>query len=183
MKISVITTTFNAAGTLRDCLESVKGQVYQDIEHIVIDGASTDRTLEILDEYKEILASVVSESDAGIYDALNKGIKMATGDVIGILHGDDLYASAGILGKVSSIFSDPNVGACYGDLIYFKDADGHMAQGTGPKVKKRLKYVFSLRLEPCAFSLIFYLYSPDIFSILTDCSVGGKFPHAGDVEY
>lgn len=94
MKISVITTCFNAIETIRDCLECVKHQTFSDVEHIVVDAASTDGTLAVLDEYKGSLARVISEPDRGIYDGMNKGIGLATGDVVGILNADDLYASA-----------------------------------------------------------------------------------------
>jgi len=118
LKISVITTTFNAAGTIRDCLESVRGQTCRDVEHIVVDAASTDGTLEILKEYGGNLAKVISEPDKGIYDGMNKGLRLATGDVVGILNADDFYFGPDVLGKVSGVFEDPRVDSCYGDLVY-----------------------------------------------------------------
>jgi glycosyltransferase len=123
VKISVITTCFNAVNTIQDCLESVKGQSYGDVEHIVIDGASTDGTLAILDEYKGVLARIVSEPDKGIYDGMNKGLRLATGDVIGILNADDMYASVDILEKVSRVFEDRRIDSCYGDLVYVADEE------------------------------------------------------------
>ena len=116
-RISIITVTYNAADHLRDCLDSVRGQ-YADVEHILIDGASIDGTLNILDEYRDHLAHVVSEKDEGMYAAANKGIGLATGDVVGMLNADDFYFSSDTLTKVVDAFSDEKVGAVYGDLVY-----------------------------------------------------------------
>ena len=116
-RISIITVTYNASDHLRDCLDSVREQDV-DVEHILIDGASTDATLNILDAYKDHLAHVISEKDEGMYDALNKGIGLATGDVIGILNADDFYFSKDTLSKVLDAFSDEDADAVYGDLVY-----------------------------------------------------------------
>lgn len=117
MKISIITAVYNAEKTLADCIQSVLSQSV-DVEHIIIDGVSSDDTSNIIDQYLDLLAAVVSEPDKGIYDAMNKGIMMATGEVVGILNADDFYPSNNVLAKVSAVFSDPNVEACYGDLKY-----------------------------------------------------------------
>src|SRR5690554_8041346 len=93
MKISIITATYNSAATIRDCIQSVNSQTYNNIEHIIIDGASKDNTLEIINSLPNRVASIVSEPDKGIYDAMNKGIKAATGDIIGILNSDDFFTS------------------------------------------------------------------------------------------
>jgi glycosyltransferase involved in cell wall biosynthesis len=107
-----------------DCLTSITDQSYLDVEHLVIDGASTDDTLAIVEQHKRDLAVLVSEPDKGIYDAMNKGIKLAQGDIIGFLNSDDLYASDGVLSKVVDVFeADPSVDACYADLIYTEQAD------------------------------------------------------------
>ena len=95
MKISVITTTYNSGRTVRDTIESVLSQDYPDIEYIIIDGASTDDTLRIVNEYADRISWIVSEPDKGIYDAMNKGIRMATGDVVGILNSDDFFCFPG----------------------------------------------------------------------------------------
>jgi len=123
MKISVISATWNCATTIDDCLASVSSQVYPDREHVVIDGASRDGTLELLEGKRSQLAVLVSEPDNGIYDALNKGIARATGDVVGFLHADDLYAHPGVLADVAQAFVDPTVCAVYGDLQYVKQLD------------------------------------------------------------
>lgn len=118
MKITVITATFNSAKTLGDCLDSVRQQSFRDIEHVVIDGASKDGTLALLAARRDDIAVLVSEPDHGIYDALNKGIAMATGDIIGFLHSDDFYPSTDVLAKVAQAFADRQVDAVYGDLEY-----------------------------------------------------------------
>lgn len=115
--ISIITAIFNSASTIRDCIESVKNQSLQP-EQIFVDGGSTDGTLDIVREYVLEMAKVVTEPDLGVYDALNKGISLATGEVIGVLHGDDLYADAEVLSRVSKVFEDERIDSCYGDLEY-----------------------------------------------------------------
>ena len=127
MKISIITITYNSAKTLPRALESVQSQTYGDIEHIIVDGASTDGTVEIIKNYskgpsdkvpstKEV--RWVSEPDGGIYDALNKGIRMATGDVIGFLHSDDVLYSPDSIGQIAAAFESSKADVVYGDLQY-----------------------------------------------------------------
>lgn len=123
MKISVVTATWNCAGTLADCLDSVAQQSYGNREHVVIDGASRDGTLPMLEGRRGQLAVLVSEPDQGIYDALNKGITRCSGDVVGFLHADDVYAGPDVLANVAAAFADPAVGAVYGDLQYVQKAD------------------------------------------------------------
>lgn len=119
MKISIITATWNSGETLRDTLESVLSQSFQDFEHIIVDGLSRDNTLEIVREleprYKGRL-KIVSEKDKGLYDAMNKGIAMAEGDVIGILNSDDFYTSSDVLQRVADEIGV--VDAVYGDIHY-----------------------------------------------------------------
>lgn len=115
--ISIVTATFNAMGTLADCIHSVASQSI-DVEHILIDGGSTDGTLRIAEANSQNLALVVSEPDQGVYDAMNKGIRRATGEIIGILNADDVYDSDQILSKVLDVFAREDIGACYGDLVY-----------------------------------------------------------------
>lgn len=117
MSLSIITVTFNASETLPDCLECIAKQNIN-VEHILIDGASTDATMKIIDAHREQLAHVVSEPDEGIYDAMNKGLELANGDVIGILNADDFYSSDNTLVNVLGVFDDPDIEACYGDLVY-----------------------------------------------------------------
>ena len=120
LKISIITAVRNGAETLRGCIESVQKQTIP-TEHIIIDGASTDGTFDIIAQYRSSIAKVISEPDNGIYDALNKGIKLASGEVIGLLHGDDFYAHDKVLESVVKVFEEQNVDSCYGDLLYVKE--------------------------------------------------------------
>jgi glycosyltransferase involved in cell wall biosynthesis len=117
MKISIITATYNSASTLEDTLTCIQQQDHPDIEHIIVDGGSTDNTLAILNFFPHI-AKWISEKDNGIYDAMNKGIGLATGDVIGILNSDDIYTSASVLSSIAQAFADPSVQTVYADLQY-----------------------------------------------------------------
>lgn len=122
MTISIITACYNSARTIRDTLTSVGQQDYLEIEHIIVDGRSTDETLGIVNQFPYI-AKILSEKDTGIYDAMNKGIRLATGDVIAILNSDDVYANNHVLTKVMDLFADPKIDAVYGDLQYTKADD------------------------------------------------------------
>ena len=121
MKISIITATFNSAATVTDTLACISRQDHPDIEHIIVDGGSTDKTLEIVAAFPHI-SKVVTGKDRGIYDAMNKGIGLATGDVVGILNSDDVYTCSTVLSDVAKAFGDPNVMTAYADLQYV-DAD------------------------------------------------------------
>lgn len=123
MKITVITTVFNAVTTIEDTIQSVVEQNHPDIEHIVIDGESTDGTLGIVNNYRACVAKVVSEPDMGIYDGMNKGLRLATGDIIGFLNADDVYAHGSVLKRVAEVMSEPKVDACYADLVYVDNED------------------------------------------------------------
>lgn len=124
MKISIITAVLNGADTIRRTFESVALQSYKDIEHIIVDGGSTDGTQDIIEEYSlsaDYPVKVISRSSEGrIYGALNEGIKQSTGDVISILHADDVYTSAGVLERVVYEFSQWSEPICYGDIYYFR---------------------------------------------------------------
>jgi len=118
LKISIITATYNSAATIGTCIASVNEQTYSDIEHIIIDGASNDNTLEIIKSMPNRVSKIVSEPDRGIYDAMNKGIKLATGDIIGILNSDDQFYDNHVIKKIVLAFKDRNIDAVYGNLIY-----------------------------------------------------------------
>lgn len=119
MKISVITVCYNSAKTIKDTMLSVNQQLYKNKEHLVIDGNSSDNTLEIIKKNSSKETIIISEKDKGIYDAMNKGINLAKGDIIGILNSDDLYANNNVLSKVASVFRKNNkIDSCYSDLIY-----------------------------------------------------------------
>lgn len=121
MKISVITVTYNSENTIGETLASIDMQQCLSIEHIIVDGQSTDRTLDIVREHQRPWRKVISEADEGIYDAMNKGIYYATGDIIGFLNSDDCYADETILQQVSEAFGDPKIDACYADLVYVEN--------------------------------------------------------------
>ena len=123
IRISVVTATLNCAKTLPDCLTSVARQSYSNYEHVIVDGASTDGTIDVIHQHIDKLAAFQSEHDIGIYDALNKGIQLANGEVIGFLHADDLFASNDALSKIAKAFKDPTVCAVYGDLEYVNQKD------------------------------------------------------------
>ncbi|NNC98701.1 MAG: glycosyltransferase [Gammaproteobacteria bacterium] len=123
MKISIITVVRNAETTIADAIESVAAQTHSDVEHIVIDGLSTDRTPEIIKQYSGHLARVICEADQGIYHAMNKGLQIASGEVIGILNADDVYEDDTVLAQVARAHEDQQVDACYADLVYVKADD------------------------------------------------------------
>src|SRR5688500_9800290 len=122
MKISIITACYNSAATIGDTLASVAMQEYPNIEHIIIDGSSSDNTLDIVNRFPHVF-KVISERDNGIYDAMNKGIAEATGDVIGILNSDDVYTSGKVLSTVMKEFENTSIDALYADLQYVQFHD------------------------------------------------------------
>lgn len=117
MKVSIITATYNSAQTIRDTVLSVRHQSYHNLEHIIIDGNSTDNTLNLAGHFGHT-GPLLSERDNGIYDAMNKGVRMASGDIIGILNSDDFYPDAEVIGRVVKAFKSENCDAVYGDLVY-----------------------------------------------------------------
>jgi glycosyltransferase involved in cell wall biosynthesis len=108
MKISIITVCFNSAVTIEDAIKSILMQDYKDIEHIVVDGGSTDGTLEVLAKYQSRIAKCISEPDNGIYDAMNKGLKLATGDIIGFLNSDDFYVDKTVIRRIAEMMMATN---------------------------------------------------------------------------
>ena len=130
MKISIITIVYNNSECIEDCINSVLKQTYNNIEHIVIDGGSKDNTVEIINKYKDKISYFISEKDNGLYDALNKGIKAVTGDIIGILHSDDLFFYNDTLSNIVSVFEKSNA-----DLVYAK---GQYVDRTNINLVKRI---------------------------------------------
>jgi len=118
IKITIITVCLNSAATIKDTLESVASQSYKNLEHIIVDGGSKDGTIAIIQEWEEYPIRLISDGDKGIFDAMNKGVVLVTGDVVGILNSDDVYYDQDILKKVAEEMSDPAVDACYADLVY-----------------------------------------------------------------
>ena len=123
MKISIVTACYNSASTIRDTLRTIQMQTHKNIEHIIIDGGSTDGTLEILEKNRHHIAHLTSEPDNGLYDAMNRGVSKATGEIIGLLNSDDLLANEHVLSSVANTLADSEIDACYGDLVYVKQDD------------------------------------------------------------
>ena len=125
MKVTIITATLNNSSTITETINSVLSQDFFDIEHIIIDGSSSDGTLEIINDYKSKNKSVklFSEKDNGVYNALNKGLSLATGDIIGFLHSDDVFGSKTIISEIISIFENNDADGVYGNLQYVKNSD------------------------------------------------------------
>lgn len=123
LTISVITAVYNNRQTIAEALDSTLVQTHPFVETVVVDGASTDGTRELLRGYADRLSILVSEPDKGLYDALNKGIRLATGDVIGFMHSDDVFGDDEVLARVAAAFADPSVLAVYGDLLYVSKDD------------------------------------------------------------
>ena len=120
MKVSIITVVYNREDVIRDTIESVLSQTYKNIEYIIIDGASTDSTMDVVNEYKDKISKIISEPDKGLYDAINKGIKEATGDVIGLIHSDDFYLDNLVIQRVVDTFKKENKHMLFADLLYIK---------------------------------------------------------------
>ncbi len=118
MQISIITVTFNSEKTISDCITSVNNQRYLDIEHIIIDGASNDNTIEIIKSTSARNPKIISEPDKGIYDAMNKGLKEASGDIVGLLNSDDFYSNTNSLSDVMEIFAHYNIDCVFGNINY-----------------------------------------------------------------
>ena len=118
MKVTIITATYNSEKYLADCIASVRKQTFGNIEHIIVDGKSTDGTLKIIQKNSKYIANWISETDRGMYDAINKGMEMATGDIIGVLNSDDMLASADVIMDIVACFDETGTNAIYGDLVY-----------------------------------------------------------------
>ena len=153
MKISIITATYNSAETIKDTLISVNNQDYPNIEHIIIDGKSKDNTLDIVREYGKRVTIIVSEPDKGIYDAMNKGIRAATGDIVGILNSDDFFTSDDIISTVALTFNNNNIDALYGD-IHFVNPDN---------LDKTVRYYSSKIFKPSLFRFGFMPAHPSFY--------------------
>ncbi|KAA1188934.1 glycosyltransferase [Pseudohalioglobus sediminis] len=122
MSITVITPVWNNADTIADCIQSINRQTLK-CQHIIVDGGSTDGTLDVIEQHRAEDAILISESDQGMYDAINKGLKLATGEIVGVLNSDDFYATDTALTKVAQAFQNATVDACYGDLHYVDKVD------------------------------------------------------------
>jgi glycosyltransferase len=123
LKVSIITVSYNSESTIGDTIKSVISQTYKNIEYLIIDGNSVDNTLNIIKKYNSKIYKIVSENDNGIYDAMNKGINLATGDIIAILNSDDVYSNVNVINNVVEKFKQNSISCLYGDLVYTKKND------------------------------------------------------------
>ncbi|MGE0739482.1 glycosyltransferase family 2 protein [Sulfurimonas sp.] len=142
LKISIITVVWNNAKTIKDAIDSVLDQTYDNIEYIVVDGASTDGTVEIVKSYGDKISKFISEKDKGLYDAMNKGITLATGDVVGILNSDDFYIDGNVIERVAKEFEEKGVDSIYADLVFVKPEN----------LDKTIRYYDSSHFTPPRFA-------------------------------
>jgi glycosyltransferase involved in cell wall biosynthesis len=153
MKVSIITATFNSSAHIADCVKSINDQTYHDIEHIIVDGASKDNTLDIVNGIPNRVEKIISEPDKGIYDAMNKGIQAATGDVIGILNSDDFFTSDDVIQTVVESFNNYAIDALYGD-VHFVSPDN---------LSKSVRYYSSSVFKPSLFRFGFMPAHPSFY--------------------
>ena len=139
--VSIITTVLNSRETIEDTIKSVLNQYYPNIEHIIVDGGSIDGTIEVINKYRKKISKFISEKDKGIYDGMNKGIRMAGGEIIGILNSDDIYASDNVIEEVVKTMEESNADCCWGDLVYVDTKD----------TNKIIRYWKSSEYEPGKF--------------------------------
>ena len=118
MKVTIITSCYNRVKTIRGCIESVLAQDYPDIEYIVVDGASTDGSMDVINEYKDRIAKIISEPDHGMYEAINKGLRAATGDIVGLVHSDDFLFSNQTVSNIVKRFEETHADFLYGDGLF-----------------------------------------------------------------
>jgi len=142
LKISIITVVWNNAKTIKDAIDSVLSQTYENIEYIIIDGASTDGTVEIVQNYGDKISKFISEKDKGLYDAMNKGIAQATGDIVGILNSDDFYIDEFVCERVIKEFEEKGVDSVYADLVFVKPEN----------LEKTVRYYDSSHFTPEKFA-------------------------------
>ena len=142
VKISIITVVRNNVETIKDAIESVLHQTYENIEYIIVDGDSTDGTVEIVKSYGDKVNKFISEADGGLYEAMNKGISLATGDVVGILNSDDFYIDEKVIKRIVIEFEERGVDSVYADLVYVKSGN----------LDKILRYYDSSHFSPIKFA-------------------------------
>jgi glycosyltransferase involved in cell wall biosynthesis len=153
LKVSIITVVYNNAASIEHAINSVLTQDYPDIEHIIIDGASKDGTVELIRKHESSIAAFVSEPDKGIYDAMNKGLKLVTGEIVGTLNADDFYADNTIISQIVKSFENANIDSVFGDVA-FVDKDN---------VDKMVRYYSSKRFEPRLFAYGYMPAHPSFF--------------------
>lgn len=154
MKVSIITATFNREATIKHTLDSLKKQDYTDIEHIIVDGASTDGTMAIVQANKGMNTIIISEPDYGAFDALNKGLKLATGDIVGFLHSDDFFANSHVISDVVATMKKHKVDSVFGDVAFVSSKD----------TNKMVRYYSSKKFHPGRFEYGFMPAHPTFFT-------------------
>ncbi|MBW4890096.1 glycosyltransferase [Mucilaginibacter sp. HMF5004] len=154
MKISVVTVVYNNAATIKDAITSVLAQDYANVEYIVIDGGSTDGTIDIIKSFGDKINIFVSEKDKGLYDAMNKGIKLATGDVVGTLNSDDFFYDSRVLTNIAKAFVNESIDAVIGDIVFIKDGDEN----------KVLRKYSSAKWQPSRFAWGYMPAHPSFFA-------------------
>lgn len=153
MKVSIVTCTYNSAATVADTINSVNRQTYPDIEHIIVDGLSKDNTVEVVNAHATYRQRIICEKDNGIYDAFNKGIKAAKGDIVGVLNSDDFFTSPEVVENIVKAFEDNNIDAVYGD-IHFVNAND---------LSKPVRYYSSAYFRPWMMRMGFMFAHPSFY--------------------
>lgn len=143
-KISIITVTYNSSKYLKDCIESVISQDYKNIEYIIIDGNSSDNTLEIIKSYESNVHTYISEKDSGLYDAINKGIKLSTGDYVGLLHSDDFFKDNNVVSRIINSFSNVDTDSVYANSFYINQTSNKVTRKYSSQNFKKWKFRFGL---------------------------------------
>jgi glycosyltransferase involved in cell wall biosynthesis len=188
-KVSIITVVWNNKKTIKDAINSVLNQTYKNIEYIIIDGASTDGTIKVIKNYKDKITKFISEPDKGLYDAMNKGVALATGDVVGILNSDDFYIDEFVIEKVIKTFKDQKVDSVYADLVYIKPEN----------LNKTVRYYDSSKFNPSKFAYGWMPAHPTFFvkrevyerygnfrtdlKIAADFDILARFLHTHKISY
>jgi glycosyltransferase involved in cell wall biosynthesis len=177
MKVSVITACYNSARTIADTIRSVSSQSYRNIEHVVVDGGSRDGTLDIIAARRASIAKLIPGPDNGIYDALNKGLAESSGDIIGFLHSDDIYADDDVIECVAQEFSAHPLDAVYGDLAYIRNDD----------LDRIVRVYYSGRFRPSRIAWGWMPAHPALFLARKVFDTFGRFKTdytiAGDFEF
>ena len=188
LRITVITVCYNCAATIRDTLKSIASQSYNNFEHIIVDGASTDDTLSIIRGWTKHSIRIVSEPDNGIYDAMNKGMRLATGEVIGFLNADDFYADSSVLGQIASAFQDSTLDACYADLVYVSQDNRRIIRYWRSKIFRKGDFA----LGWCPAHPTFYVrkltierlgYFDQSFGIAADAEMMMRYLENGEINF
>jgi len=165
IKVTIVTVSYNSMATIADTIRSVSSQTYKNIEHIIVDGASTDGTVEIVNSFGSKVSKFITEPDNGIYQAMNKGIRLATGDVIGILNSDDFLCDNHIIETLVNTFKESNADVIYGDVRYINPR----------KPEKTVRYYSSKKFNPMKFKYGFIPAHPSVYAKRNLYEISGLF--------